>query len=191
MDLEQIVAHIITAEDCSVEDMLAEFDAFHDASKQSVRNGIPKTTTDKDPSAASNSTPAKRATKVKSSPQYTTKSFRVFGSIFIRIDKICLVINHHREEFRWNKRSKSWKNEKCGAVEMGCGFDRPGPSLHVSIRPHGFGLPVLLGWDLENKYFKGTTLEDDKLIVDWRELKDMVCDPWERQYEGYYCRSTT
>lgn len=110
-------------------------------------------------------------------------------AVFIRLDRVYLVIDDVAECFRWNRRSKSWYNDRNGRfTELSWLFEFPGPLLEVSVRPSGIGFPVQLAWDEERKWFGGLTVSGVGLAVLWGELKAMAADPWARQFQGYYTK---
>lgn len=187
MDIAHVIDEMITAETVSADEMLAEFFDFEAFDKPNAI--LPKASLEAD-TLDSPSADASRTTQSASKPQphSTVSKTRQAHSnaVFIRIDKLCLIVDDVAEEFRWNKRSRTWHDEGGNNVQVGWLIENPGPLLQVSVRTNGFGFPVDLHWDLEDKSFKGETMEGRRLVIPWKELNEMVDDPWARQYQGYY-----
>lgn len=177
----------IAAENVSLDEMFAEFINFDaelcfDEPYATPSKAPPEADSSRSPSANPLHT-----TQSAIKPQCSsTVSKQRQDAVFIRIEKISLVVDDVAEKFRCNKRSLRWHDEDGNNVQVGWLIENPGPLVQVDIRPNGFGFPVTVSWNAEDKCFKGKSMEDQLLIIHREESRDMVVDPWGRQYVGYY-----
>lgn len=230
MDVEQVIANIITAEQVSTEAMMAEFFNFDAYSHSSEAPGMPETSSDTSSQAESvprsvshtpildhhdvttlskayeeqfeavcvletSSNTASQAAPVPTIAAPTPNSqggttmsaarAEHFGAVFVRLERVFLVVEDVEDEFRWNKRSGTWHDD-VEDVKLGWLLDPPSSFLRVSIRPNGMDFPVSLVWDSDAQCFKGMTIEEQELIMFLEDLREMVRNPLVRQHQGYY-----
>lgn len=187
---------LISPEDVSPEDAVAEYVRFY-ASLQSPSNVSPAPPAR--PSARATSPPQTEAPipdemthasnpTLQAAHQTRLPTARVEHdhTVFVRLEKIILIIDDAAEEFRWKKRAGVWQNANNEDVDVSWLVQIPGPLLQLSVRPGGIGLPVLLGWDPAMGCFGGLTLDDKELHVSLKEVQSMVDNSLARQFQGYY-----
>lgn len=118
---------------------------------------------------------------------------------FVRLLKIIVTVESphalRRQEMVWNNRAKGWRmagersERNIGDIEEL--FDDPsahGSLLTVLLAPtvgRGAREPVEMGWNAARFCFQGVNQDVGTLSVALGEMKDMVKDPWARQFVGY------
>lgn len=120
--------------------------------------------------------------------------------VFVRLLKILVTTEdgHHsaqRQELVWNNRAKGWRlagersERNIGDIaELFDDLSRHGSLLRVVLAPTvqgGAREPVEVGWNAGRCCFQGVSEDMGSLSVALGEMKDMVKDPWARQFVGY------
>lgn len=95
----------------------------------------------------------------------------------------------------WNNRSKGWRlageRSERNIGDVGELFDdlsAYGPQLRVLLAPtvgRGAREPVEMVWNAARWCFQGLNHDIGSLSVALGEMKDMVKDPWARQFVGH------
>ncbi|KAG8163044.1 hypothetical protein KVR01_007522 [Diaporthe batatas] len=125
---------------------------------------------------------------------------RLDTHVFVRLLKIIVTVDSapmhppQRQELVWNNRSKGWRlageRSERNIGDVGELFD-DGPangSLRVILAPtlhRGAREPVEVSWDASRCCFQGQSQDGGCLAVALGEMKDMVKDPWARQFTAY------
>ncbi|POS74183.1 hypothetical protein DHEL01_v207423 [Diaporthe helianthi] len=119
--------------------------------------------------------------------------------VFLRLLKIIITteISHppQRQELVWNNRAKGWRlsgersERNIGDIaELFDDLPRHGSLLRVLLAPtvhRGAREPVEVAWDASRCCFHGLSQDLGGLAVALGEMKDMVKNPWARQFVGY------
>lgn len=119
--------------------------------------------------------------------------------VFVRLLKIIVSAEDpnppQRQELVWNNRAKGWRlageRSERNIGDIGELFDdlpRHGSLLRVMLAPtvqRGAREPVEVGWNAASCCFQGVSQDVGTLSVTLGEMKDMVKDPWARQFVGY------
>lgn len=119
--------------------------------------------------------------------------------VFVRLLKIIVtaedLIPAQRQELVWNNRAKGWRlaGERSernirDIAELFDDLSRHGSLLRVVLAPTvrgGAREPVEVGWNEARCCFQGASQDMGCLSVALGEMKDMVKDPWARQFVGY------
>ncbi|KAG6357431.1 hypothetical protein INS49_013308 [Diaporthe citri] len=119
--------------------------------------------------------------------------------VFVRVLKIIVTIETpsppQREELVWNNRAKGWRlageRSERNIEDISELFDdltEHGALLRVVLAPtvgRGAREPVEMGWNGAGCCFQGSNQDLGTLSVALGEMKDMVKDPWARQFVGY------
>lgn len=95
----------------------------------------------------------------------------------------------------WNNRAKGWRlagersERNIGDItELFDDLSKYGSLLRVILAPtlgRGAREPVDMGWNGSRCCFQGANQDLGTLSVTLGEMKDMVKDPWARQFVGY------
>lgn len=122
--------------------------------------------------------------------------------VFVRLLKIIVSTDDdpdlaQRQELLWNNRAKGWRlagersERNIGDIaELFDDLSRHGSLLRVVLAPtvrRGAREPVEVGWNAVRCCFQGVSQDMGSLSVALGEMKDMVKDPWARQFVGYVC----
>lgn len=119
--------------------------------------------------------------------------------VFVRLLKIVVTVDNpppsQRQELVWNNRSKGWRlageRSERNIGDIGELFDdlsAHGSQLRVLLAPtvgRGAREPVEMGWNAARWCFQGANHDLGSLSVALGEMKDMVKDPWARQFVGH------
>lgn len=119
--------------------------------------------------------------------------------VFVRLLKIILTAEsghpNQRQELVWNNRAKGWRlageRSERNIGDVGELFDdisTNGSLLTVILAPtvqRGARELVEAAWDASGCIFQGLSQDLGSLAVALGEVKDMVKDPWARQFIGY------
>lgn len=190
MDTKRVIDDMITAESVSPDEMMADFIAFDAQSRFDEPSAMFSKTFPEASLSSSPSATALHTTQSASKPQSGSTVSKIrqaqLHAVFIRIEKISRVVDDAAEDFRCNKRSLMWHDGDGHNVQVRWLIENPGPFVQVDVRPNGFGYPVTVHWDPKSKCFKGTNMGNRGLMIPWEELKEMVINPWARQYKGYH-----
>lgn len=118
--------------------------------------------------------------------------------IFVRLLKITVSLESsfpaQRQELIWNNRAKGWRlagersEQNIGDIaELLNDISRHGSMLKVLLAPterRGAREPVEMAWNATMYCFQGSSQDLGSLSVALGEMKDMVKDPWARQFVG-------
>lgn len=118
--------------------------------------------------------------------------------VFVRVLKIIVTIERpgppQREELVWNNRAKGWRlageRSERNIEDISELFDdltKHGSLLRVVLAPtvgRGAREPIEMGWNGARCCFQGSNQDLGTLSVALGEMKDMVKDPWARQFVG-------
>lgn len=119
--------------------------------------------------------------------------------VFVRVLKIIVTVESpgppRRKELVWNNRAKGWRlageRSERNIEDISELFDdltKHGALLRVVLAPtvgRGAREPVEVGWNGVRCCFQGANQDLGTLSVALGEMKDMVKDPWARQFVGY------
>lgn len=119
--------------------------------------------------------------------------------VFVRLLKIMVTAESahppQRQELVWNNRAKGWRlageRSERNIGDIGELFDdlpANASLLRAVLVPtlqRGAREPVEVAWDASRCCFQGQRQEGGSLAVALGEMKDMVKDPWARQFVGY------
>lgn len=120
--------------------------------------------------------------------------------VFVRLLKIIVSSGEgshpvQRQELVWNNRAKGWRlagersEQNIGDIaELFDDLSEHGALLRVVLSPtegRGAREPVEMGWNGTRCCFQGANQDGGDLSVTLGEMKDMVRDPWARQFVGY------
>lgn len=119
--------------------------------------------------------------------------------VFVRLLKIMVTADSghptQRQELVWNNRAKGWRlageRSQRNIGDIGELFDdisTNGSLLTVVLAPtvqRGARELVEAAWDASGCIFRGLSQDVGSLTVALGEVKDMVKDPWARQFIGY------
>lgn len=119
--------------------------------------------------------------------------------VFVRVLKIIVTVEDpsppQREELVWNNRAKGWRlageRSERNIEDVSELFDdlaKHGALLRVVLAPtvgRGAREPVEMCWNGARCCFQGSSQDLGSLSVALGEMKDMVKDPWARQFVGY------
>lgn len=119
--------------------------------------------------------------------------------VFVRLLKIVVTVDNpppsQRQELKWNNRSKGWRlageRSERNIGDIGELFDdllAHSSQLSVLLAPtvgRGAREPVEMGWNAARWCFQGANQDLGSFSVALGEMKDMVKDPWARQFVGH------
>lgn len=119
--------------------------------------------------------------------------------VFVRLLKIIVALETphapQRQELVWNNRAKGWRlageRSERNIGDIGELFDdlsAHGSLLTALLAPtvgRGARESVEMGWNAARFCFQGVNQDLGTLSVALGEMKDMVKDPWARQFVGY------
>ncbi|KAI3396471.1 hypothetical protein diail_12091 [Diaporthe ilicicola] len=119
--------------------------------------------------------------------------------VFVRLLKLIVILQvtypARRQEFVWNNRARGWRlaGERSernieDIAELFDDLSEHGSLLRVLLAPtegRGAREPVEMAWDDMRCCFQGTNQEGMDMSVALGEMKDMVRNPWARQFVGY------
>lgn len=119
--------------------------------------------------------------------------------VFVRLLKVIVTAATphagQRQELVWNNRAKGWRlagersERNIGDVaELFDDLSSHGSVLRVLLAPtvgRGAREPVEMGWNGARCCFQGVNQDLGTLSVTLGEMRDMVKDPWARQFVGY------
>lgn len=119
--------------------------------------------------------------------------------VFVRLLKIIVSVESpppaQQQELVWNNRAKGWRlagersERNIGDIaELFDDLSTHGSLLRVILAPTvqgGAREPVEVGWNVGRCCFQGVSEDMGSLSVALGEMKDMVKDPWARQFVGY------
>lgn len=119
--------------------------------------------------------------------------------VFVRLLKVIITAgtSHpgQRQELVWNNRAKGWRlagerSERniADVAELFDDLSAHGSVLRVLLAPtlgRGAREPVEMGWNGARCCFQGVNQDLGTLSVALGEMRDMVRDPWARQFVGY------
>lgn len=119
--------------------------------------------------------------------------------VFVRLLKIIVTVESpapaQQQELVWNNRAKGWRlageRSERNIGDIADLFDDPsrhGSLLRVVLTPTvrgGAREPVEVGWNAVRCCFQGVSPDLGCLSIALGEMKDMVKDPWARQFVGY------
>lgn len=119
--------------------------------------------------------------------------------VFVRLLKVIITAgtSHpgQRQELVWNNRAKGWRlagerSERniADVAELFDDLSGHGSVLRVLLAPtlgRGAREPVEMGWNGARCCFQGVNQDLGALSVALGEMRDMVRDPWARQFVGY------
>lgn len=119
--------------------------------------------------------------------------------VFVRLLKIVVTVDDpppsQQQELVWNNRSKGWRlageRSERNIGDVGELFDdlsAHGSQLRVLLAPtvgRGAREPVEMGWNAARWCFQGANQDLGSFSVALGEMKDMVKDPWARQFVGH------
>lgn len=119
--------------------------------------------------------------------------------VFVRMLKIIVTVEDphppQRQELVWNNRAKGWRlagersERNIGDIaELFDELSEHGSLLRVLLAPtvgRGAREPVEMGWNGARCCFQGANQDVGSLSVALGEMKDMVKDPWARQFVGH------
>lgn len=119
--------------------------------------------------------------------------------VFVRLLKIIVNIDDphppQRQELAWNNRAKGWRlagersERNIGDIaELFDDLTEHGSLLKVLLAPtvgRGAREPVEMSWNAEKCCFYGENQDLGTFSVALGEMKDMVKNPWARQFVGY------
>lgn len=119
--------------------------------------------------------------------------------VFVRLLKIVVTVDNpppsQRQELVWNNRTKGWRlageRSERNIGDVGELFDdlsAHGSRLRVLLAPtvgRGAQEPVEMDWNAARWCFQGANQDLGGLSVALGEMKDMVKDPWARQFVGH------
>lgn len=119
--------------------------------------------------------------------------------VFVRLLKIIVTVENppppQRQELVWNNRAKGWRlageRSERNIADISDLFDdltKHGSLLRVVLAPtvgRGAREPIEMGWNGGRCCFQGANQDLGTLSIALGEMKDMVKDPWARQFVGY------
>lgn len=119
--------------------------------------------------------------------------------VFVRLLKIVVTVENpppsQRQELVWNNRSKGWRlagersERNIGDIgELFEDLSAHGQQLRVLLAPtvgQGAREPVEMEWNAARWCFQGANQDLGRVSVALGEMKDMVKDPWARQFVGH------
>lgn len=118
--------------------------------------------------------------------------------VFVRLLKIIVTVGDphppQRQELAWNNRAKGWRlagerSERniADVAELFDDLSAHGSILSVVLAPtvgRGAREAVEMGWNAARFCFQGVNQDIGPVSVALGEMKDMVKDPWARQFVG-------
>ncbi|PSR75358.1 hypothetical protein BD289DRAFT_487155 [Coniella lustricola] len=183
METNTQTLEMITAEDVSLDAMMADFLDF-EAARHLFR------CKDESPDLKSEpeSEPEPKTTLNQRLKSDTKSPFEKGQSIYVRLEDLNLIIDGVADTYRYNKRSMSWYVENQGRrinVDVQWMFEAPSSLMEIVVRESGVGYTAVLVWNYVHEYFSGLSVDGMEICIALEEMRSMVQNPWARQFKGY------